>query len=94
MARASQSNEPSVMGSCNGPARLKLSNRRPVNSADPVDSFYAALSTQGLRVAIRMETPPSFAGPEWPVGLFEAIAPNWRGWVGEKTWGSLEDGHS
>jgi|GEM_PF-410385 len=80
-----------VIKSVRGGGELKFSNPEPISSPGPVEYFLISLKLEGLDAAVRVYTPPFYGSPRELAALFDDLAKSWRGWTGEKSWGSLED---
>ncbi len=52
-----------------------------------LESYAVSVETPGLSARVRVENPPYGSSP---AAFFAELAKQWRGWKGEKRWGSME----
>jgi hypothetical protein len=72
-----------------GRAWLRLVRQGAARRSNQSDHVVVTLVDGGLEARAEVYVPPE-RGLEGLVGLFAAMADQWRGWSGEKQWGSLE----
>jgi Family of unknown function (DUF6228) len=82
--------EPRFIKSAHGSGRIELGNAEPGDLLAPVDSFTVTFGLEGLQASVQVYSPSFHQGPESLARFFDDLAANWRGWAGEKGWGSLE----
>jgi len=74
-----------------GRAWLELTRLAAAQGGGWEDSVTAALVHEGLEAHAEVYIPPGPGhGLDGLDSLFVAMADQWRGWAGEKSWGSLE----
>jgi hypothetical protein len=72
-----------------GRAWLELTRLAAVQGGRQEDSVAATLVHEGLEARAEVYIPPGH-GLDGLDSLFVTMADQWRGWAGEKSWGSLE----
>lgn len=60
---------------------------RSFDSKDWLASYFVSLHSPNMKGTVRVDNPPYGISP---LEFFSSIASDWKGWSGEKSWGSIE----
>lgn len=76
--------------SASGRSALEISAWETDDSTRRFEYLYVTLTANSLRASTRIYNLDHTESPSDLPAFFEDMARNWRGWTGEKCWGSVE----